>query len=205
MTTGGEGGMVVTDDEDLWKKAWSYKDHGKDYDSVFNKKHPPGFRWLVKSFGTNYRMTEMQAAIGRVMLRKLDGWVERRRRNATILAEAFLKIPALRVVVPPDHIFHAFYKYYAFVKPEMLNPGWDRERVIVAINEQSVPCFSGSCSEIYLEKAFEREGLQPSTRLPVAKVLGETSLMFLVHPTLSEQDMHRIAEAVHDVFSIATP
>ena len=160
MTTGGEGGMLVTDDEDLWKKAWSYKEHGKDYDSVFNKEHPSGFRWLVKSFGTNYRITEMQAAIGRVMLKKLDGWVKKRRRLAGILTDGFREISALRVTIPPDHVYHSYYKYYVFVRPERLRRGWNRDRILMELEKRGVPCGTGVCPEIYLEEAFRSSKLK---------------------------------------------
>jgi dTDP-4-amino-4,6-dideoxygalactose transaminase len=201
MTTGGEGGMVVTNDKDIWSKVWSYKDHGKSYDTVFNNDIQPGpsFKWLHESFGTNLRMTEMQAAIGRIQLRKMPGWVEIRRRNADILTEAFLKIPSLRVPAYPDHIVHSYYKYYVFIKHEELKSGWDRERVVAAINAEGIPCFSGSCSEIYLEKAFIGNGILQENRLPIAKELGETSMMFLVHPTLSESDMKDMVKAVQKV------
>ena len=120
MTTGGEGGMLVTDDTSLWEKAWAFKDHGKSYDAVYNRQHPPGFRWLHETFGTNMRLTEMQSAIGRIQLRRLPDWVATRRRNAAILTKAFAKITALRVTVPPEDVFHSYYKYYAFLRPEML-------------------------------------------------------------------------------------
>ncbi len=204
MTTGGEGGMLLTDDDDLWAFCWSYKDHGKSYESVYRKAHPPGFRWLHDSFGTNWRMTEMQAAIGRVQLRKLQRWVEIRRRNAAILSERFSGLKALRLTLPPAEAYHSYYKYYVFVRPEMLKPGWDRDRIMNQIVAQGIPCFSGSCSEIYLEKAFESSGMQPSTRLPVAKELGETSLMFLVHPTLTEEHMRQTAAAVEQVMGEAS-
>ncbi len=204
MTTGGEGGMVTTSRRELWEKAWSYKDHGKSYDAVYNREHPPGFRWLHESFGTNWRMTEMQAAIGRVQLRKLLRWVETRRRNAAILTERFAGLPALRVTVPPEDVGHAYYKYYVFVRPERLKSGWNRDRVMESINAEGIPCFSGSCSEIYREKAFVGQGWGPPERLPVARELGETSLMFLVHPTLSEEDMHDTVRAVEKVLWVAT-
>ncbi|MDT8421226.1 MAG: DegT/DnrJ/EryC1/StrS aminotransferase family protein [Desulfuromonadales bacterium] len=204
LSTGGEGGMLVTNDESLWKKAWAFKDHGKDYDTVNNRQHPPGFRWLHGSFGTNWRLTEMQSAIGRVILRKLPGWVEARRRNAALLTESFQDLPALRVTVPPGDLCHSYYKYYVFVRPERLQDGWDRDRVMNAICAEGVPCYSGSCSEIYLEKAFADAGLQPEERLPVAKQLGDTSLMFLVHPTLSLDDMRQFADVVTRVVSAAT-
>jgi dTDP-4-amino-4,6-dideoxygalactose transaminase len=204
MTTGGEGGMVTTNDPDIWEKAWSFKDHGKSYDSVYHRSHPQGFRWLHESFGTNWRMTEMQAAIGLVQLSKLPYWHKRRRENARLLTERFKNIPALRIVEPPDYIEHAYYKYYAFVRPERLRPDWDRDRIMTAVNAEGVPCFTGSCPEIYLEKAFEAHGLGPAGRLPVARELGETSLMFLVHPTLSAADMEDTCNAVEKIFRAAT-
>lgn len=203
MTTGGEGEMVVTNNSEIWGKAWSFKDHGKSYDAVYNRQHPTGFHWVHESFGTNWRMTEMQAAIGRIQLRKLDDWVDIRRRNATILTELFSRFEVLRVTVPPPEIFHSYYKYYVFVQPEKLKPGWDRDRIINRIVENGIPCFSGSCSEIYLEKAFAGCNLQPSERLPVARELGETSLMFLVHPTLSEKAMATMADVVEKVIKEA--
>jgi len=204
MTTGGEGGMLTTNSRAIWENAWSYKDHGKSYEAVYEREHPPGFRWLHESFGTNWRMTEMQAAIGRVQLRKLPDWVETRRRNAAVLTEGFSRLPALRVTVPPDNVGHAYYKYYVFVRPEALKSGWDRDRVMTAVNAEGIPCFSGSCSEIYLEKAFTDRGWGLLERLPVARELGETSLMFLIHPTLTEDDMEDTVQAVEKVLRVAT-
>lgn len=204
MTTGGEGGLLTTNDKDIWEKAWSFKDHGKSYDAVYNRDHPPGFRWLHESFGTNWRLTELQSAIGRLQLRKLPAWYEARRRHAAILTERFSSIDALRVTCPPPEAGHAYYKYYVFVRPERLRAGWNRDHVMQAINNEGIPCFSGSCSEIYLEKAFVEASLGPARPLPVARELGETSLMFLVHPTLAEQDMFDTVEAVEKVMAYAT-
>jgi dTDP-4-amino-4,6-dideoxygalactose transaminase len=205
MTMGGEGGLLSLQDTEIWKKAWAYKDHGKSYDAVYNREHPPGFRWLHDSFGTNWRMLEVQAAIGRIQLRKLPHWIERRRRNAAVLAHRLSKHPALRLTPPDQNVLHSYYKYYVFVRPEQLASGWDRDRVMNAITAQGVPCFSGSCSEIYLERAFVDAGYGPQERLPVAQDLGETSLMFLVHPTLGLQDMERVADAVDAVMLQAQP
>ncbi|AGL03589.1 DegT/DnrJ/EryC1/StrS family aminotransferase [Desulfoscipio gibsoniae] len=200
MTTGGEGGMLTTSNKDIWKKAWSYKDHGKSYEAIYNRRHPPGFRWLHESFGTNWRLTEMQSAIGRVMLKKLPGWLEKRRNNAAILNKRLCGIPALRVTLPPQGFKHAYYKYYIFIRPEKIKDGWNRDRVMAALCAEGIPCFSGSCSEIYLEKAFAGQGLGPPARLKTARELGETSLMFLVHPTLTEADMEDVCLAVEKVF-----
>jgi dTDP-4-amino-4,6-dideoxygalactose transaminase len=197
MTTGGEGGMLTTNDPLLWEKAWAFKDHGKSYDAVYNRQHPPGFRWLHESFGTNMRMTEMQAAIGRVQLKKLPEWNRIRNCHAAILTEGFSQIQALRLTIPPPEIGHAYYKYYAFIRPELLKEGWNRDRLMEAITAEGIPCFSGSCSEIYLEKAFD--ALRPAERLAVARELGETSLMFLVHPTLCDEDMRDTVRTVEKV------
>jgi len=204
MSTGGEGGLLTTNDEALWKRAWAYKDHGKSFDAVYNREHPLGFRWLHESFGTNWRMTEMQAAIGRIQLQRMDQWHAARTRNAEKILEAARACPALRVPEVPDDIEHAWYKCYVFVRPERLLPGWDRDRIIRAINEKGVPCFSGSCSEIYLEKAFDNTGWRPAERLPMAKELGETSLMFLVHPTLTPAEIEQTCAAIREVMGRCT-
>lgn len=204
ISTGGEGGMMVTHTEEIWKKAWAYKDIGRSYDAVYHREHPPGFRWLTDSFGTNWRMTEIQAVIGRLQLKKLDSWIERRRENAAILTRAFEDIPALRVTSPPSDIGHAYYKYYAFIEPDRLKPDWTRDRIIEELTRKGVPCFSGSCSEIYLEKAFESIPTKPKSRLPAAKELGETSLMFLVHPTLLVEHMRKVSELVGNVVKLAS-
>ncbi len=204
ITTGGEGGMLLFHDEELWKKAWAFKDHGKNYDTVFHKEHPPGFRWLHESFGSNWRMTEMQAAIGRRQLQKLPDWLAKRRHHAKILEECFSKLPALRVTSPPDDIKHSYYKYYVFVRPERLKEGWDRDRIMNEISQHSIPCYSGSCSEVYLEKAFDGTGYRPENRLPIAKELGETSLMFLVHPTLNDAALKETCRVVIEILKAAT-
>ena len=204
MTTGGEGGLLTTNDKDIWEKAWSFKDHGKSYDAVYNRDHPSGFRWLHESFGTNWRLTEMQSAIGRLQLRKLPSWHEARQRHAAILTKRFSEIETLRVTYPPQGVEHAYYKYYVFVRPERLRAGWNRDHIMQAINNEGIPCFSGSCSEIYLEKAFVKANLGPARPLPVARELGETSLMFLVHPTLSDQDMLDTCDAVEKIMAHAT-
>ncbi len=204
LTTAGEGGMLTLNDDELWSKAWSFKDHGKSYDAVYNRAHPPGFRWLHDDFGTNWRMLEVQSAIGRVILRKLDGWIEKRREHAHYLSQHFSQIPALRVAAPDPDLYHAYYKYYVYVRPELLKPGWSRDRIMQAVSEQGIPCFSGSCSEIYLEKAFTSRGWQPAERLSVAKELGETSLMFLVHPTLDMDHIKATVSAVEQVMQEAS-
>ena len=203
ITTGGEGGMLVTVDEALWSSAWSFKDHGKGFAAAHRADHPVGFRWLHDSFGTNWRMTEMQAAIGRLQLVKLDDWVAKRRANAARLREALQDCAGLRIPQPGSAAHHAYYRFYAFVEPASLKAAWTRARVISEIAAQGVPCFEGSCSEVYLEHAFEGSASRPTKRLPVARELGETSLTFLVHPTLTVEHMARVGEVVRSVLAAA--
>jgi len=200
MSTGGEGGMVTTSDESLWKKMWAYKDHGKSWDAVYVKEHPPGFRWLHESFGTNWRMTEMQAAIGRIQLRRMPEWTGLRKKNAAMIDAVAKDFDFVRTVNVPDYVEHAEYKHYLFIRPERLASNWTRNRIIDEINALTVPCFQGSCSEVYLEKAFNNTQYRPKERLKNARLLGETSLMFLVHPTLTEIELDKTCEAITKVF-----
>ncbi len=201
MTTGGEGGMVTTNDESLWKKMWSYKDHGKNFDSVYNTQHPPGFRWLHDSFGTNWRMMEMQAVIGRIQLKLMPEWTAKRLENMHKIQTAFAHSPYFTVAQPSSDYVHAAYKCYVQVNTDALPEGWSRDRIMAEINALGVPCFSGSCSEVYLEKAFDQTPWRPEQRLHNAQQLGETSLMFLVHPTLSEQSMQKTITAIQTVMA----
>ncbi|MEZ9590564.1 DegT/DnrJ/EryC1/StrS family aminotransferase [Vibrio breoganii] len=203
MTTGGEGGMVTTNDKALWSKMWSYKDHGKSFDAIYNKQHPPGFRWLHESFGTNWRMTEMQGAIGRIQLQRMADWTEKRQANGAAIDKVASTFNVVRTVDVPDYIEHAEYKHYLFVEPQNLAEGWTRDRIVDEIVSRGVPAFQGSCSEVYLEKAFDDTLWRPKERLKNAVELGETSLMFLVHPTLTETEIELTCSVLDKVFSKA--
>jgi dTDP-4-amino-4,6-dideoxygalactose transaminase len=203
ITTAGEGGMITLDSHEMYKRAWAYKDHGKSYDAVYHRAHAPGFRWLHESFGTNWRLAEVQSAIGRLQLRKLPDWVKTRREQAAMLTECFSELPGLRVASPPEHVGHSYYKYYAFVRPEALGADWSRDRILAEITARGIPCFSGSCSEIYLEKAFPVQWI-PGNRLPIVRELGEMSLMFQVHPTLGAEQIVRTCEVLRQVMHEAT-
>ncbi|WP_085299956.1 DegT/DnrJ/EryC1/StrS family aminotransferase [Cognaticolwellia mytili] len=194
MTTGGEGGMLTTNDEYLWRKAWAFKDHGKSYAAVYEKQHPPGYRWLHESFGTNWRLTEMQSAIGRIQLTRMPTWTAQRNKNADKIFQVCQQYPWLIVPEVPEYITHAYYKCYVIVDETKLPADISRDSIISAINELNVPCYSGSCSEVYKEKAFEKTTFRPKADLVNAKKLGETSLMFLVHPTLTTDEMNTICQ-----------
>lgn len=204
MTTGGEGGMVTTNDESLWRSMWSFKDHGKSYEAVYEREHPPGFRWVHESFGTNWRMMEMQAVIGRIQLQRMSQWTVKRSAYAKAIWDVGAKHRSVRVPLFDDHTgqtVHAHYKCYVYVKPDQLAEGWSRDRVIDEINAKGVPCYQGSCSEVYLEKAFYNKSWRPISRLTVAKSLGENSLMFLVHPTLAQDEINKTCEVLDQVLT----
>lgn len=203
MSTGGEGGMVTTNSRELWSKMWSFKDHGKSWEAVYERQHAPGFRWLHESFGTNWRMMEVQAVIGRIQLRRMADWHARRLENAKRIWSCAQQLPALRVPLVPVECEHAAYKCYVFVEPQQLAEGWTRDRVLDEISARGVPCFSGSCSEVYLEKAFNGTGWRPAVPLPLARELGDTSLMFLVHPTLSRAELEKTCSVLTAVMRMA--
>jgi dTDP-4-amino-4,6-dideoxygalactose transaminase len=224
MTTGGEGGMATTDDEKLWRAMWSFKDHGKSYEAVYERQHPPGFRWLHESFGTNWRMLEIQAAIGRIQLQRMPEWTAIRQSNTAALSAALLPLAGPTGPVRLPHLgcsgcstgcgaggahpcaagcVHGQYKFYAYARPENLRPGWSRDRIQETISAEGVPCYQGSCSEVYLERAFDNTGFRPDVRLPAARELGETSLMFLVHPTLTIEEVQKTCEVATRVLSSA--
>ncbi|WP_345873639.1 DegT/DnrJ/EryC1/StrS aminotransferase family protein [Shewanella algae] len=204
MTTGGEGGMVTTNSKELWAKMWSYKDHGKSYDAVYNAQHQPGFRWLHESFGTNWRMTEIQAVLGRIQLTRMEQWTTNRQSHGKMLDDVVKGFACIRVVEVPDYIEHAEYKHYFFVRPEKLALGWDRDRIVNAVVEKGVPCMQGSCAEVYLEKAFDNTPWRPAVRLENARLLGETSIMMLVHPTLTKDEMSKACKVLDEVLSLAS-
>ena len=205
MTTGGEGGMVTTDDASLWDAMWSFKDHGKNWDAVYNRKHPPGFRWLHESFGTNWRMIEVQAAIGRIQLRRMAAWSARRTWIANEIRNALAPFAsAVRLPVPGEGFTHAYYRQYAYVRPQGLKNGWTRDRIIDECVARGAIVMQGSCSEVYLERAFDNTPWRPAHRMPVARELGETSLMFLCHPTLTDEEVARIASVVAEVLAEAS-
>lgn len=204
MTTGGEGGMVTTNDKAMWSTMWSYKDHGKSFEAIYNREHPPGFRWLHESFGTNWRMTELQAAIGRIQLTRMSAWTAKRQANAALIDQAVADLTVVRRVKVPKYSENAAYKHYLFLELQNLADGWSRDRIVEKIVERGVPAFQGSCSEVYMEKAFDNTPWRPEKRLNNAVILGETSLMFLVHPTLLEDEVSKTCRVIREVLLEAT-
>lgn len=202
MTTGGEGGMVTTDNEALYRKMWSFKDHGKSFDKVREPSTSTAFKWIHDSIGTNWRLTEMQAAIGRYQLGKVNEWVRQRRRNVECYNTALRSVAGLRVTIPDASIYHACYKYYFFVVPELLKADWNRDKIVKEIHARGLPCFTGTCPEIYREQAFTTlYGEQDA--LPVAQELGQNSIMVTVHPGMSVEQCSLGADIIKEVMLAA--
>lgn len=199
ISTAGEGGMVATNNLDLARRVWSIKDHGKSWDAVYEREHAPGFRWLHETFGSNYRGTEVQAAIGRIQYRRLESWRDQRTSNAGVLTGLLADTPGVSVPVPEAGLTHAYYRLYAYLDLTMLDEGWSRDRILSEAEagaEGPLPVLSGSCSEIYREVAFDGTDAVPSPRLPTAQLLGDNALAFLVHPGLSVDELTATATSI---------
>jgi len=202
ITTGGEGGMLVTDNEAVWRRAWSLKDHGRDYDEVYHRQHGPGQRWYCTSFGSNWRLTEMQSAIGRIQLGKLPVWLAARRSYAAMLMDGLSDVRGLIIPLPEDGFVHACYRFNALIDMSELRSDWNQDRVIETIVAEGVPCFHGICSEIYREKAFASV-MRASYPLQNAKLSGQRSVALLVHPTLKEKHIKKTIAVVRAVLQRA--
>jgi dTDP-4-amino-4,6-dideoxygalactose transaminase len=206
MTSLGEGGMLTTNRAELRDRSCSFRDHGRRTQTGSQSEQDQtgkyGFRWVHDTAGTNWRITEVQSAVGRVQLRKVPQWLAARRAHARMLTARLGRISALRIPMLHEGGESAWYRFYVFVRPEVLARGWNRDRILEAINAEGIPCFVGSCSEVYLELAFS--DIRPVERFPIARQLGETSLAFLVHPTLTPADIEDSCSAVEKVMTAAS-
>lgn len=200
ITCGGEGGAVTVNDDAMYKRMWAYKDHGRDFDLVYNTVHPEGFRWYLESFGTNMRMTEMQAVLGIRGLANLEAWSMRRAENAAEIDSAIADIACVRLTKVPEWARHANYKHYFFIRREYLKPGWDAQKIISEINKAGVPAFSGTCWNISQENCFKKAGWSKTgADLPAAAELRDTAIMTLVHPTISRSEAAEAGKAIASV------
>lgn len=198
ISTGGEGGFTSFRDESAWNWAWSFKDHGKNFAEMTSGSGPPGqFRWVHDQVGTNWRLTGPQAAIGLAQLQKLDLWSASRARNAAIWLDGLEGVARLRAPLPDAVLRHGFYKLYFYI-----DGGTDeaasnlRSEILERCTEEGLRVFSGSCSEMYLEKAFSD---LPRADCPVARSLGARSLMVEVHPTLRPDLVRLRAERLAEI------
>lgn len=194
MSTGGEGGMLLLRDAAHWRRAWAYKDHGKNVSLLSAPSSGHGFRYVHESFGTNWRLTEMQAAIGRVQLRKLPDWLRQRRSNAAVLRRRLSDHPLVQLPAIPDGVEHAYYKFYLMLNLEGFAPGADRSDIIAELVHNGIAAGSGSCPDMSRELAV-RNSPHPNTRLlPVAAEVGERSLMLPVDHLFGEEAMNFMAD-----------
>ena len=204
ISTLGEGGMITTNNQKLWKLAWEYKDHGRDYNKVKKMSKRNSFKWIISSFGSNYRLTETQSKVGRIQLSKLDNWLKKRNKFAMQIYNIAYSFDSIRKIKIPKNIKHSFYRCYLFIEPKKLKPNWNRNKIMNKINLLGVPCFIGSCPEIYLEKAFKAKFKTSQKRLKNARQLGDTSIAFLVHPNMTVKDIKKTCNALKKVLKEAT-
>lgn len=196
MSTGGEGGMLTTNDRDLWVRAWAYKDHGKNPDVLAAAPGGTAFRYVHDSFGSNFRLTEMQAAIGRRQLAKLPDWLARRRANAAALAEALADHPAIAVPRPAAGTTSAWYKFNLQLHLDHLPAGASSESIVAALRRRGISCGTGSCPDMSREGAFAGLAVKTDRGLPVARQVGARNLMLAVDHLLDPRTMRRIADAI---------
>jgi dTDP-4-amino-4,6-dideoxygalactose transaminase len=205
ISTGGEGGMLLLDDEQAYKLAWAYKDIGRSYDAVYHKEHPAGFRWLTETAGSNFRMTEFQAAIGIKQLAKLKEWIECRNGHARAIIEGLRKFDFIDIPSLPqsEGNINAYYRLYAKINSNKLIAGKNsnefRDLLINQMNAEQVPCFFGSCSEIYREKVFVDLGYSPKDRLSNASGWADNGFCFLTHPTITAEQLNRMCNSIEFV------
>ena len=203
ITTGGEGGMALFKDESHWRRAWSYRDNGKDYEMIFNRPPQPGFRWAHTRVGSNWRLTEIQAAIGLRQLRKLPAWTAARAANARKLTRWLAPYPSVHIAPLPANYQHAFYRFSFRLEPARLRSDWNRDRVVRALIAEGIPAMPGACPELYREGVYA-QSMAGFQRLPNAAYLGTVSLCLLVHPTLDESFLGDCRVALKKVFDAAT-
>lgn len=204
ISTGGEGGLVITKDEHLYKKMWSLRDHGWDYDKAHTTDDSTGFKWLVDTFSTNWRMTELQSAIGRIQLRKLTHWIEKRRNNAERLRSAIQDLPLIRDLTPPNTVKHSYYKFNILIERNMLAANWTRDKIVDDLNSRGVPARVGACPDIAREAAFSNAGFDTSHPRPNAADIADRTIMLPAHPTLTEGNINFMADVLRTVMSSAS-
>ncbi|UOR15177.1 DegT/DnrJ/EryC1/StrS family aminotransferase [Qipengyuania aquimaris] len=198
MSTGGEGGLCLFRDGDACERGWSYKDHGKSRAKMQDGQGIPGqFRYVCTQPGTNFRMTEMQAAIGRRQLHNLPGWLDRRRSNAAILEETLRLDPRIRLQRQEQGYEHAWYKFNFTLVDPLHEPVEDlRAQLIAKMLATGVAIGTGTCPDMSSERAFDGMGVKRDGHLEVARDLGRRSLMLQVDHTLLCDDMRATATAL---------
>lgn len=204
ISTGGEGGLTLTNDSDLYKRMWSLRDHGWNYDRAHTQDTSIGFKWLVDTFSTNWRLTESQSAIGRLQLKKLEHWVARRRDNASVLTTAVAGLASIADLTPPETVRHSYYKYNVLLEPKALTKNWTRDRIVAELIALGVPARIGACPDISREHAFARESINTSNPRPHAANLADRTIMLPVHPTLTDGNVGFMADVLRSTLVAAT-
>jgi dTDP-4-amino-4,6-dideoxygalactose transaminase len=189
MSTGGEGGMITTNNKDLFEKAWSFKDHGKDINLYYNRPITNQFSFVHNSVGSNYRMTEIQAYIGLIQLDYLETWIQHRRELSSIYNNKFKNLNNIRLQYENENTLCSYYKYYFFVKDISI-----RQYIIDEISRNNIKVYYGSCGELYKEKCINQNIICHNS-----KILHETSIVLLVDPSYSKIDIMNNANIIYNI------
>jgi dTDP-4-amino-4,6-dideoxygalactose transaminase len=222
FTTGGEGGMVTTDDEELAWKARSFRDHGYDVKERLNllemeQKLP----YIHNMVGWNYRMTEMQSAIGLAELERIDTWnLPNRRRNARILMDALRERPEVKFL-PIDTEERQNGWYAMAFSLDIENMNCSIEQFVEAAVAEGVPCWKVFWPQCHTERAFRefnsfgQSGFPfrskeytdaasvdyTKVEVPNARWHERHTFSCFAYPTFTEDDMHQIACALVKVIA----
>ncbi len=198
MTTGGEGGAVITDDDALAERMRRIRHHGEGPMAGDPSRRPSGAPQGARSYyhlelGYNYRMTSMQAATGLVQLRRLDEYVEARRRNAAYLSERLGEIDGVEAPFVAEYAVHSYYKYIGWLRPET---GIDISDFVRAVAAEGVPISRRYPTPLPRQPVFR--GFEAGA-CPVAERLAGELFTLLVHPTVETGDLDDVAEAIRKV------
>tara|TARA_Y100000768_G_C23597090_1_gene504226 strand:- start:38 stop:595 length:558 start_codon:yes stop_codon:yes gene_type:complete len=177
----------------------SFNNHGKNLDKYFSNKTYKSFPYLHESIGSNYRLTEMQSAIGIYQLSKMSQWSSLRKRNAEIIINMINDLEVANTPVICKGHRHAWYKLYVTLNLDKIKSSLTRHDIILALNKKGVPCSFGGCGEIYNEPAYNIKNKKIKNKLPNAHKLQGSSLMFQVHPTITKQSIIRNAKIIRSV------
>ncbi len=217
FTTGGEGGMVTTDDEDLAWECRSFRDHGYDVKERMNLLElEQRLPYIHNRVGWNYRMTEMQSAIGLAELERMDSWnMPARRRNAHILMDALKDLPQVKYM-PVDTEERKDGWFVCAFSLDIENMTCDIDQFVSAAGAEGAPCWKVFWPQCHTENAFTQKNGFGNSGFPftsteytdagsvdISKVEVPNALWHQDHtftcfayPTFTEEDMNQIAAAV---------
>lgn len=194
--TTGEGGAVTTNDEKLYQKLLMLRSHGSTKDEELLTQNPGPWYYEMQILGFNYRMTDMQAALGLSQLNKLDFFKKRRREVIAIYNNAFSELKYLKTPVEPENVSSCFHLYVVQIDFKTL--GKTRTKVMQELRDKGIGTqvhyIPVHTQPFYKEKFGYKEG-----DYPVAERYYEQELSLPLYPGLSDDDVNTVIKAVKEV------